>query len=157
MLTGDKKEKAVLLAQELGIETFKAEVLPHEKREAILRLKKEGKVPGMIGDGINDGPALAEASLSFSLASGSGIAIETSDVSLLKNELLSVPRALLLSRAVIRKIKQNLFFAFIYNVIGIPLAALGFLNPMFAGAAMAMSSVSVVSNSLLLKRWKPGF
>jgi P-type Cu+ transporter len=154
MLTGDNQTTARAIAAQLGIDRMRAEVLPQDKAAVVDELKGENGVVGMAGDGINDAPALAAADVSFALASGADIAIEAADVTLMRSDLLGVADAIDLSRATLSKIRQNLFFAFFYNVLGIPLAALGMLNPVIAGAAMAMSSVSVVTNSLLLKRWK---
>ncbi|MEZ5616068.1 MAG: heavy metal translocating P-type ATPase [Rhodocyclaceae bacterium] len=155
MLTGDNAATAAAIAREAGIDRFEAEVLPQDKAAAVAKLKAGGKRVGMVGDGINDAPALAAADVSFAIGGGSDVALEAADVTLMRSDLLSVADAIDLSRATLAKIRQNLFFAFIYNVLGIPLAALGYLNPVIAGAAMALSSVSVVSNSLLLRRWKP--
>jgi Cu+-exporting ATPase len=155
MLTGDNRRTAERIARETGVANFSAEMLPQDKAQRIASLKAEGHVVGMIGDGVNDAPALAAAQVSFAIGAGSDVAIHAADVTLMRSDLLSAVDAVVLSRATFRKIKQNLFFAFIYNVLGIPLAAAGLLNPVIAGAAMAMSSVSVVSNSLLLKRWRP--
>ncbi|MDD5403124.1 MAG: heavy metal translocating P-type ATPase [Sulfuricella sp.] len=154
MLTGDNHATAQAIANRAGISSFRAEVLPRHKAEEVERIKTGGKIVGMVGDGINDAPALAAADVSFAIGAGSDVAIEAADITLMRNDLNSVADAISLSRATLGKIRQNLFFAFIYNILGIPLAALGMLNPVIAGAAMAMSSVSVVSNSLLLKRWK---
>jgi len=157
MLTGDNVATATAIAKQAGIMNYRAEVLPQDKATVVSEIKSQGKYTGMIGDGINDAPALAAADVSFAIAAGSDIAIEAADITLMRNDLMGVADAIALSRATLRKIRQNLFFAFIYNVLGIPLAAIGMLNPVIAGAAMAMSSVSVVSNSLLLKRWKPNY
>ncbi len=156
MLSGDNQATAQAIAQQAGITEFRAEVLPQDKAAQVQSFKAEGQLIGMVGDGINDAPALAAADVSFAMRSGSDIAIEAADITLMRNDLMSVADAISLSRASLKKIRQNLFFAFAYNVLGIPLAALGMLNPVIAGAAMAMSSVSVVSNALLLKRWRSG-
>jgi Cu+-exporting ATPase len=156
MATGDQMETAEVIAGAAGIPDWRARLLPAGKEALIRSLKTTGKIIGMAGDGINDAPALAAADVSFAIGGGSDIAVETADITLMRRELSALPDAIELSRAGLRKIRQNLFFAFIYNVLGIPLAALGMLNPVIAGAAMAMSSVSVVTNALLLRRWKPG-
>ena len=156
MLTGDNEATACTIAQQAGIERWKAGVGPRDKAAQVQHLKTEQGLVGMVGDGINDAPALAAADVSFAFAGGADIAIETADVTLMRNDLMSAADAISLSRATLAKIRQNLFFAFVYNALGIPLAALGLLNPVIAGAAMALSSVSVVSNSLLLKRWRGG-
>ncbi len=155
MLTGDNPGTAAAIAGAAGISRFRAEVKPQDKAREIAALRSSGQHVGMIGDGVNDAPALAAADLSFAMGAGSDVAIEAASVTVMANDLNAVADAIELSRASIRKIRQNLFFAFIYNILGIPLAAFGLLNPVIAGAAMAMSSVSVVSNSLLLKRWRP--
>lgn len=158
MLTGDNRKAAEYIAKLVGIDEVKAEVLPQEKSEVIKELQRDGRVVAMAGDGINDAPALTQAEVGIAMATGSDIAIESADITLLGGDIAKLPQAINLSRSTIRTIKQNLFWAFIYNVIGIPLAAglfyplFGiFLNPIFAGLAMALSSVSVVGNSLLLK------
>lgn len=155
MLTGDHAATAAAIALEAGIGPFIAGVLPQDKAMRIRTLQAQGRVVGMVGDGINDAPALAAADVSFAIGAGSDVALEAADVTLMNNDLLTVVDAIGLSRATLTKIKQNLFFAFIYNILGIPLAAAGMLNPVIAGAAMALSSVSVVTNSLLLRRWQP--
>ncbi|MDO8208578.1 MAG: heavy metal translocating P-type ATPase [Gallionella sp.] len=154
MISGDNQATAQAIAQQAGIAEFRAEVRPEDKASLVESFKGEGQLVGMAGDGINDAPALAAADVSFAMKSGSDIAIEAADITLMQSDLMSVVDAISLSRATLAKIRQNLFFAFGYNVLGIPLAALGMLNPVIAGAAMAMSSVSVVGNALLLKRWK---
>jgi Cu+-exporting ATPase len=156
MLSGDNQVTAKAIAEHAGIEEFFAEVSPQDKALRVAQLKGDKIIVGMVGDGINDAPALAAADVSFAMKSGSDIAIEAADITLMRNDLNSVADAIDLSQVTLSKIRQNLFFAFAYNVLGIPLAAMGLLNPMIAGGAMAMSSVSVVSNALLLKKWLPG-
>jgi Cu+-exporting ATPase len=156
MLTGDNRLTAAAIAREVGTTRFEAQVLPADKAQRVTELKHEGRTVGMVGDGVNDAPALATADVSFAIGAGSDIAINTADITLMRDDLMSVVDGITLSRRTLSKIRQNLFFAFFYNVLGIPLAALGMLSPVIAGAAMALSSVSVVSNSLLLKRWKSG-
>jgi len=156
MLTGDNAATAKAIADSAGIGSYRAQVLPGEKAAAVAEFRMDGHIVGMVGDGVNDAPALAAADVSFAIGAGSDVAIEAADIALMRNDLLSVVDAISLSRATLAKIRQNLFFAFIYNVLGIPLAAAGMLNPVIAGAAMALSSVSVVSNSLLLRRWRRG-
>ena len=153
LLTGDRS-RAQAIAREAGIEHVVAEVLPDGKAAEIRRLQREGQVVAMVGDGINDAPALAQADVGFAMGSGTDIAIEAGDVTLLRADLGGVATAIALSRAAWRIMRQNLFWALGYNVIAIPAAALGFLNPVIASAAMAASSVSVVANSLRLKRVK---
>jgi Cu+-exporting ATPase len=155
IVSGDGAEAVKAVAERLGIARWKAGVLPEQKLAEIEKLKSENRRVGMAGDGVNDAPALARADVSFALAAGSGAALDVADVTLMKNDLAGIADAIMLSRATLAKIRQNLFFAFLYNALGIPLAAAGMLNPMIAGAAMALSSVSVVGNSLWLNRWKP--
>ena len=162
MLTGDNKKTAEAIRKQLNITRAVAEVLPQDKEREIRKIQEEGKKVAMIGDGINDAPALARADVGIAIGAGTDVAIESADVVLIRSDLLDAVTAVQLSKATIRNIKQNLFWAFIYNTVGIPLAAgvfygiLGWkLNPMFAGAAMSLSSVSVVSNALRLKFFKP--
>jgi Cu+-exporting ATPase len=155
MISGDHEATARAIAAEAGLESYRAGVLPADKAAEVAARRKAGEVVGMAGDGINDAPALAAADVSFTLAGGTGVAIDTADVTLMRDDLRALADAVDLSRRTVTKVRQNLFFAFVYNVLGIPLAALGMLSPVIAGAAMAFSSVSVVSNSLLLGRWRP--
>ncbi|CAP57075.1 putative heavy metal transporter [Gluconacetobacter diazotrophicus PA1 5] len=156
MLTGDNPRTAAAVASRLGLDETIAGVLPEDKAHEVERRRGAGRIVGMVGDGINDAPALAAADIGIAMGSGSDIALDTADVVLMRSELRGLVDAMDLSRATLAKVRQNLFFAFIYNVLGIPLAAAGWLNPALAGGAMAMSSVSVVSNALRLNRWKPG-
>ena len=155
MLTGDNQGSATAVAKELGIDEVHAEVLPQHKSELIQSFRKKGEIVGMVGDGINDAPALAAAHVGMAMSTGTDVAMHTAGITLMRGNPLLIPDAVSVSRRTYSKIKQNLFWAFIYNVVGIPLAAFGYLSPVVAGAAMALSSVSVVSNSLLLRRWKP--
>ncbi|MFD0752705.1 heavy metal translocating P-type ATPase [Massilia norwichensis] len=157
MLTGDNRGAAALVARELGLARYVAEVLPADKAASVRELmaKRENGKVAMVGDGINDAPALAAADVGIAMAGGTDVAMHTAGITLMRGDPLLVADAIAISSATYRKIRQNLAWAFVYNVVGIPVAALGLLNPVLAGAAMALSSVSVVSNALLLRRWKP--
>jgi Cu+-exporting ATPase len=154
LLTGDNAATARAVADEVGIDEVIAEVLPSEKAAVVERLQAEGRAVAMAGDGVNDAPALAQADLGLSIGTGTDVAIEASDLTLVSGDLRAAPRAILLSRATLRTIKQNLGWAFGYNLAALPLAAVGLLNPVIASAAMAFSSVSVVANALRLRRFE---
>lgn len=154
LLTGDNRGSAKVVADALGIDDVHAEVLPADKAATVAKLKQDGVV-AMVGDGINDAPALAAADIGIAMGGGTDVAMQAAGITLMRGDPRLVPAALEISRKTYAKIRQNLFWAFIYNLVGIPLAAFGYLNPVLAGAAMALSSVSVVSNALWLKTWKP--
>ncbi|MFY8042250.1 MAG: HAD-IC family P-type ATPase, partial [Rhodoferax sp.] len=161
MISGDNRGAAEAMAQRLGLDSddVLAEVLPGDKAAKVAELKTQGKVVAMVGDGVNDAPALAAADVGMAMANpnggGTDVAMHAAGITLMRGDPLLVAAALDISRRTVSKIRQNLFWAFVYNAAGIPLAALGYLSPVMAGAAMALSSVSVMANALLLKRWKP--
>jgi len=154
MLTGDNKKTAGAVASTLGLDDFRAECLPEDKFAEVKALQGRGAFVAMAGDGINDAPALTQADVGIAMGTGTDVAMESADVTLVKGDLIGIARAKDLSVLVMRNIKQNLFFAFAYNAIGIPIAALGLLSPIMAGLAMALSSVSVLGNALRIKGTK---
>lgn len=154
MLTGDNRRTAQYIADKVGIKHVMAEVLPQDKSGKIDELRKAGKVVGMVGDGINDAPALTLADIGFAIGNGTDIAVEAADIVLVRNDLNTLVQSVTLSRKTMTNIRQNLFWALIFNSLGIPLAAIGMLTPIVAGTAMAFSSVTVVTNALRLKRAK---
>jgi len=155
MLTGDQRHTALAIARQAGINNVIAEVLPDSKAQEIQKLKDAGKIVAMVGDGINDAPALATAHVGMAIGTGTDIAMESAPIILIRGDLRTIASAIRLSRQTLRKIRQNLFWAFVYNLICIPLAISGVFTPLMGGTAMAFSSVSVVTNSLLLKRYNP--
>jgi Cu+-exporting ATPase len=156
MLTGDSIGPALKVANEIKVDEFRAEVSPREKSQIISDLKKHGSIISMVGDGINDAPALSLADVSMAMSTGTDVAMSTAGITIMRGDPLLVADAITISQKTYQKIKQNLFWAFIYNIIGIPLAAFGFLGPVVAGGSMALSSISVITNALFLKNWRPG-
>ena len=155
MLSGDNRASAEAIAREIGLDDVRADILPEHKADAIRALQQQGAIVAMVGDGINDAPALAAADVGIAMGGGTDVALQTAGITLMQSDPLRVADAIAISQQTWRKIRQNLFWAFAYNLLGIPLAAAGLLNPMLAGAMMAFSSVSVVSNALLLRYWRP--
>ena len=155
MISGDNQGSARAVAATLGLQDYIANVLPAGKADAIRELRSTNNIVAMVGDGINDAPALAAADVGIAMATGTDVAMHTAGITLMRGDPALVADAIDISRRSYQKIRQNLFWAFIYNLMGIPLAASGLLSPVAAGAAMAFSSVSVISNALLLKRWEP--
>ncbi len=155
LLTGDNERTATAVAEQIGISRVKAGVLPADKADEVRRLQAQGRHVAMVGDGVNDAPALAAANVGMAMGTGTDVAMHAAGITLMRGDPLLIADAIAVSRATYRKIRAGLFWAFVYNVLGMPLAALGLLSPVIAGAAMALSSVSVVSNALLLRRWRP--
>ena len=157
MLTGDNHGSAQRIASDIGLTDFYAEMKPEGKSRAISALKAHGAIVGMVGDGVNDAPALATADIGIAMGSGTDVALESAGIALMRPDPRLAASAIALARRTVFTIRSGLFWAFVYNVVGIPLAALGYLSPVFAGGAMALSSVSVVMNALTLKLWRPRF
>ena len=155
LISGDNLGSTNAIASQVGISRVYAQVLPADKAKIIMALKQGGGLVAMVGDGLNDAPALAAADIGIAMSTGTDVAMHAAGITLMRGDPALVADAIEISRRTYAKIRQNLFWAFIYNVVGIPLAAMGFLSPVIAGAAMALSSVSVVSNALLLKYWRP--